>query len=422
MIYITIFSISISASENTADMLDQSAEQFVKLGLELGVYDHDYVDAFLGPKEWQEHANKSPRTKRKLANDIHSLLMSLNNLKTNDQKLGIRLKALSRNVRAMDTRIRMVNGETFSFAEEAKLIYDATLPVYDFREFDKVLEKINRLIPGDGPLSERVYAFTSTYDIPAENVKKVFDVAIAECRKRTFSHIQLPKSEHFTLEYVTNKNWSGYNWYQGDNHSLMQINQDLPLSISRALVLGCHEGYPGHHVWNTLLENKILKANNWVEFSIYPLFSPYSFIAEGSANYGVELAFPGDEKINFERDVLFPLAGLDPATAENLDQLRALTSKLSHSKTAIAQLYLDGKITRDEALLKIQKYSLTNPKKAEKSLRFAEQYRAYVLNYNLGEDIVKSYVEGQGTSQDQRWKAFESMLTELSTASDMVNH
>ena len=47
------------------------------------------------------------------------------------------------------------------------------------------------------------------------------------------------------------------------------------------------------------------------EFTVYPLFSPQSLIAEGTANYGIAVAFPGDERIS-ERTVLFPAAGLDP--------------------------------------------------------------------------------------------------------------
>jgi hypothetical protein len=57
----------------------------------------------------------------------------------------------------------------------------------------------------------------------------------------------LPAEESFTLEYVTNQPWSGYNWYKGHYTSLIQINTDLPVAISRALDLACHEGYPGHH-------------------------------------------------------------------------------------------------------------------------------------------------------------------------------
>ena len=58
-----------------------------------------------------------------------------------------------------------------------------------------------------------------------------------------------------------------------------------------------------------------MRERGFVEFTVYPLFSPQSLIAEGTANYGVELAFPGDTRWQWERDNLFPLAGLDPATA-----------------------------------------------------------------------------------------------------------
>ena len=122
----------------------------------------------------------------------------------------------------------------------------------------------------------------------------MFDRAIAECRARTLPHVQLPANESFTVEYVTNKPWSGYNWYQGNYRSLIQVNTDLPIYIDRAIDLACHEGYPGHHVYNALLEQHLVRDRGWVEFTVYPLFSPQSLIAEGTANYGIEVAFPGD--------------------------------------------------------------------------------------------------------------------------------
>jgi hypothetical protein len=199
----------------------------------------------------------------------------------------------------------------------------------------------------------------------------------------------------------------------------MQINQDFPMPIERAIVLGCHEGYPGHHVWNVLIENNLLNKKGWIEYSIFPLFSPYALIAEGSANYGVELAFPDNQKMLYEQGVLFPIAGLDPTTADVLDKLNQLTDQLSHSITATAQLYLNGDISRDQAIEQRRKYALVSQQKAEQSVRFIEQYRAYVLNYNLGKDIVSAYVNNQSQDEAGKWQAFERMLTELSTASDM---
>ena len=78
----------------------------------------------------------------------------------------------------------------------------------------------------------------------------VFQAAIRACRDRTRPVRRAAGGESFTVEYVTGKSWSGYNWYQGNYRSLIQVNTDLPIYIDRALDLACHEGYPGHHVYN----------------------------------------------------------------------------------------------------------------------------------------------------------------------------
>ena len=36
--------------------LDEEAERYVRLALQLGEYDPDYVDAYLGPEEWAQAA------------------------------------------------------------------------------------------------------------------------------------------------------------------------------------------------------------------------------------------------------------------------------------------------------------------------------------------------------------------------------
>jgi len=401
--------------------LDEAAERYVKLALELGEYDHDYVDAYIGPPEWAELVSRNPRPKDDLALAIHALLSDLEAFSPGDVRQARRHKSLLIDVRGMDTRMRMALGESFSFAEEARRIYDVAVPDYDFAEFDRALEEIDRMMPGEGDLAERVDAFRSTLVIPAEVRVAVIDTAINECRRRTLKHLQLPDDESYTLEYVTGQTWSGYNWYKGDNRSLMQINVDFPPKIDAAIRLGCHEGYPGHHVWNVLVENRLLQQEGWVEFTVFPLFSAKGLIGEGTANYGVELAFPGNEKIDYEREVLFPLTGIDPEVAEKLDALSRLTENLSHSLAATAQLYLDGAISREEAIEQRRKYSLSSRSRAEQSVRFIEQYRSYVLNYSLGRDIVRDYIERQADDQPERWRVFEHVLTGLLSASDMTD-
>ena len=162
--------------------------------------------------------------------------------------------------------------------------------------------------------------------------------------------MQLPRGESFTVEYVTNKPWGGYNWYQGNYRSLIQVNTDLPTYIDRAIDLACHEGYPGHHVYNALFEQHLVTGSRLDRVQVYPLFSPQSLIAEGTANYGIEVAFPGNERLAFERDALFPAAGLDPSQAAAYARSAALVDRLAYAGNEAARRYLNGEIDRDGRL------------------------------------------------------------------------
>ena len=169
-----------------------------------------------------------------------------------------------------------------------------------------------------------------------------------------------------------------------------------------------------------MVENRLLNKRGWIEYSVFPLFSPAALVAEGSGNYGIELAFPRNEKIKFEREVLYPMAGLDPLLAERLERLNELTSELAFAELAITQLYLDGEISREQAIERTRKYGMTSKERAEKDIRFAEQYRSYVLNYSVGKALVAEYIERQADDQEGRWRAFERMLVEMPTASELV--
>jgi hypothetical protein len=200
------------------------------------------------------------------------------------------------------------------------------------------------------------------------------------------------------------------------------VNTDLPIYIDRAVDIAAHEGYPGHHVYNTMLESSLVKKRGWLEFTVYPLFSPQSLIAEGSANYGIEVAFPGDSRIKFEREVLFPLAGLDASKAEKYYKILELINKLSYAGNEAARNYIDGRWSREETIDWLIKYSLMPPEHAEKHFQFIEKYRSYVINYNLGEDLVKEYIEkngGTGENPEMRWKLFEKIISTPQIASNL---
>ena len=187
--------------------------------------------------------------------------------------------------------------------------------------------------------------------------------------------------------------------------------------------LAAHEGYPGHHLYNVLLEQRLVKQRGWVEFAVYPLFSPQSLVAEGSANYGIDVAFPAGERLRYEKEVLFPLAGLDPGKAEAYERVRALVERLGYAGNEAARRYLDGKIDARAAAEWLTRYALMSQPRAEQRVRFFDTYRSYVINYNLGRDLVRRYVEGRGGTADRperRWEVFEELLSSPRLPSDLV--
>jgi hypothetical protein len=404
-----------------SDALERIAVDYVKLTLEAGEREPGYVDAYYGPREYLTGAKVAPRPVfmlRKEADRLQTLLAAVPD-KALSPDLRRRKLFLKGQLKAAQTRLAMIAGDKFSFQDEAQGLFGVRPVLKPLKSYDPILARIDKLVPGKGDLAARVDALQNRYVIPTDKVEAVMQAGIAACKAKTEAHIKLPAGERFDLEFVTKKPWSGYNWYRGDAHSLIQINTDLPIYISRALDLGCHEGYPGHHVLNSLLEEKLTKGKGWVEFSVYPLFSPQSFIAEGSANFGIELAFPGKAKTAFERDKLYALAGLDPKTAEVYGQLQEAKAALASASNTIAADYLAGKLTKEQAVQLLMKYSLYSRGGAEKRVSFIETYRSYVINYNIGQDMVRDHVYRAGKSEAARWAAMERVISEPTTPADL---
>ena len=395
--------------------LDSAGRHFVVLGLALGKYDANYVDAYYGPDDLRVAADSlAPYLNvPKIRAAAESLLVAIGDSvrPSADTLIALRHANLHGQLVAMIARARFIEGDTLAFAAEAEALFGVTPPALADAHFDSLLTVLGGVLPGRGALAPRLQRFRARLVIPEAKLDTVFKRAIAECRTRTLARVALPAAEAFDLEYVKGTSWNAYNWYKGNYRSLIQVNTDFPTPIERALDLACHEGYPGHHVYNALIEETLVNGRGWVEFSLYPLFSPQSLIAEGSANYGVDLAFPGEERTAFERDSLFPLAGLDPRLAAQNTQVRMIVEQLNYARNEVARQYLDGALDRAGAEAAMVRYWLSTPEQAAKTVRFIDTYRSYVINYNYGRDLVRSWVERNSVDDPAaRWRAFEALL------------
>jgi hypothetical protein len=416
-------------AQTPIDPMRGVAERYVRLVLAVGQHDADYVDAFYGPAEWRKAAEAERLPLAAIAQQAEALEKEIatQSAQPARRSLGdggpvakdaelwaLRRQYLARQLSALRARVSMLQGTRLTFDEESRALYDAVAPTLPEAEFDAVIKQLEARLPGEGALIDRYDRFKQAFVIPTARVDRVFREAIRACRDRTLSHVELPPQERFTVEYVTGKSWSGYNWYQGGYKSVIQVNTDLPIYIDRAVDLACHEGYPGHHAYNVLLEQHLVRDRGWIEYTVYPLFSPQSLIAEGTANFGIETAFTPADRMAFEREVLFPLAGLDPKRVQEYYDVLALVDRLSYAGNEAARRYLDGTIDRAGAVAWLEKYALYTTPRAEQRVRFIDQYRSYVINYNLGKDLIRAYIArkaGRDASAGRQWAEFVALLS-----------
>ena len=116
--------------------------------------------------------------------------------------------------------------------------------------------------------------------------------------------------------------------------------------------------------------------------------------------------------------MLYPLAGLDPATAPAYDAMRKATADLSGAQNTIANDYLAHRIDRATAIAQMQKYGVSSLKAATQRVSFIDTYRSYIINYGIGKDMVRAHIEKAGDPA-AKWKAMEELLSEPSVPADL---
>jgi hypothetical protein len=397
-----------SRSNATAPSLDTAAETYVRLVLALGERDGDSLDAYHGPPEWQADARTADAT----LPDVRAAAASLAENLASGESSGdeVRRQFLIRQLRAVVARIDVVRGRRSPFAEEAGALFGLDVPADEHgAAAASVRDALDRLLPGRGELSARFAAFDRRFLIAPDRLPAVLLRAIDGCRSATRAHVRLPPAERVDVEYVRELSWSAFTRYQGGFASRIQVNAGLPLTVDRALDLACHEAYPGHHTIAGLLE---VRFGGRVEFLVQPLFSPQSLLHEAASSLAGILAFPEPARTAFERDELFPLAGLDPAEAARHARVGRLVDELHGIHAEIARRYLDGVLDFPRAALALERDALMPS--ADATLKFLNQYRTYAATYTIGRDGLMRHIDAHSSAADEasRWRAYTHVVTD----------
>lgn len=395
----------------SADTIDDFADRFIDLGLRFQNYDSSAY-LFLGDKALVTEAKADDVSLPDLLVSLERLHEEMSAYQTDDAVLSKRFKDLRGRVLAMQVRGKILSGEIpRDFETEAKLTFDVTVPHYSEEHFVELAQRLDALIPGDDPLPQRVERFRDEFVIPPSKLKDVLSVAIEECRRRTKSYLNLPQDEHAELVLVTGMHWVGFTVYEGNSFSKILLNQEVPVHIERALELGCHEGYPGHHAHASMLQEEVINKRGWKEYELIQLIGPMAVMNEGAASYAVDLAFTRSERLAFERKYLLPLAGLEKTDLERYYHYIDIIDELNYARTEVARKYLYGGMSFDDAVQWLIDFGLETRGTATQRMRFIDAQRAYVVTYNYGKTLVKRYVEQEaGEDLDARWEVFERVI------------
>ena len=381
------------------DPLDPLAESYVKLVLAVGRHDPIFVDAFYGPDPWKAEAESGAPV------PLPDLLARSRDLLGRVRGAGgpeDRRRFLEKQLVAVEAHLRRLSGETLGLADECRALFDAYPARHAVAEFEAAHRELERLVPGPGSLGERIEAMRRAVYVPKDRIEAALRAALDAARTANAPFLRLPDGESFEAVIVTKQPWGAYNWYLGNYKSRIELNTDLPVELNNLLGTMCHEGYPGHHVYNVLHEQALVRERRWIEHTVYPLYSPESVLAEGTANVGIDIVYTDDERRRVLTEVLAPVAGVPAEAVLAADRIRDAARPLKYVNGEAAFMLLDEGKPEDEVVAFSRRWNLTTEERARKSMQFARTYRSYVFNYSLGEDLVRSWI-GDGPDRRERF-------------------
>src|SRR5215472_2343023 len=269
-----------------------------------------FVDYYYGPPAWKAEA-EAERSPSELVRDAIALedALASQGFETH------RATYLEKQVIALETVCRKLNGETFSLEDEVQRCFDIRPTWTPESQFEQGLALLDEVPPGDGSLPDRFQGWRKRYQLAQEKSGLLLNFmqrAVAEARYRTQAFFNLPADEGVEMQMVSDQVFLGENWYLGNYRSRVELNTDLPTDLNGLMNLMCHEGYPGHHAEFVLKEQRLFRERGYLEQAIFPIISPQAVISEGIATSAREMIFTPAEAEHWAAEHLYPAAGMEP--------------------------------------------------------------------------------------------------------------
>ena len=168
-----------------------------------------FVDYYYGPPEWKALAEAESETP---APDLVRAAMALLDALPAQGFDAHRVTYLSKQVIALETVCRKLNGETFSLQDEVQRCLDIRPTWTAETQFEEGQAMLDELLPGEGSIFDRRQALRKRYELAREKsglLMGFMQRAMAEARRRVQAFVEMPQSEEVELAIVTDKVYGG---------------------------------------------------------------------------------------------------------------------------------------------------------------------------------------------------------------------
>ena len=389
-------------------------QTYVQLALAIGQHVPGYVDSYCGPPEWKAQVDdQEARPIPALARDVAELSAAIESDTGLDPQ---RKDFLTRQVRAMDTTLRILQGEELSLVEEAEGFFDITPTWTDEAVFEDAHRALEELLPPGGSLMERMAIQKKSTELSVAQAEDVWPFVLERLRSLTRERFPIPAEETFELKFVSDQPWCAYNWYLGRSHSRIEINTDCPLYIVGGPGLTgllAHEAYPGHHTELANKETKLYQQAGYTEQCLSLLNAPSCVVSEGMATCALEVLMDDEEQVAWLSDELFPRAGFGHLDARQELAINKAQEKLAGVLPNAAFLLHEQGVDAGEVRDYMQEYGLGSEVEAGKAVEFLSipLYRSYAFTYYCGSDLLRLLYEKTGDRDDWHTRLLTEPVT-----------
>ena len=231
----------------TVDGMDATTviREYLLLGLRFDRIEEGYVDSFTGdPALRRAVAVRAAARPRRPGPPAPSALLAelpgADGLDAAARRLPRRAPAGRWRARAASSRAR-----TSASSRRCATTSTSTSPRATRTSTARRTASSTRRWAARGPLAERMQAHRTGEEIPPERLEECIHAFSSALRDRVRAEFPLPDAETINYEIVTDKPWSGFNYYEGDYRSTVAVNADLKQQMSNLPRLVAHESYPG---------------------------------------------------------------------------------------------------------------------------------------------------------------------------------